>query len=295
VTIAVGGEYGRQRKIFRPPHGAAVRRPTDEAFSTEYFGPILSVHVYADDDYDRILDVVDKGAKYALTGAVIATTGRGAGRRAAAAPRGGNFYVQRQAHRGSGGAAAIWWMRASGTNDKAGSALNLLDGPRPGRSRKRSSRRPTTTTPHGGWTMADVFSRVVRPAILAASRADGLRRAAERLPVTRKVVQRFVPGETAGDALNAVEQLRHSGRMISIGYLGEDVTDVDTANRHRGCVPCTARRARYPRRAVGSGAAAGGIAEAVGVGPGAAPRTARRSRWRTPTPSVSVRSASGRG
>jgi proline dehydrogenase len=78
--------------------------------------------------------------------------------------------------------------------------------------------------------MADVFSRVVRPAILAASRADGLRRAAERLPVTRKVVQRFVPGETAGDALNAVEQLRHSGRLISIDYLGEDVTDIDTAN-----------------------------------------------------------------
>jgi proline dehydrogenase len=78
--------------------------------------------------------------------------------------------------------------------------------------------------------MADVFSRVVRPAILAASRADALRRAAERLPVTRKVVQRFVPGETAGDALNAVEQLRHSGRMISIDYLGEDVTDTDTAN-----------------------------------------------------------------
>jgi proline dehydrogenase len=78
--------------------------------------------------------------------------------------------------------------------------------------------------------MDNVFSRVVRPAILAASRAEGLRRAAERLPVTRKVVQRFVPGETAGDALNSVEQLRHSGRLISIDYLGEDVTDIDTAN-----------------------------------------------------------------
>ena len=78
--------------------------------------------------------------------------------------------------------------------------------------------------------MAELFHRVARPAILAASRADGLRRAAERLPVTRKVVQRFVPGETAGDALNAVEQLRHSGRMVSIDYLGEDVTDIDTAN-----------------------------------------------------------------
>jgi proline dehydrogenase len=78
--------------------------------------------------------------------------------------------------------------------------------------------------------MADVFSRVVRPAILAASRADGLRRVTERLPVTRKVVQRFVPGETAADALNAVELLRDSGRLISIDYLGEDVTDIDTAN-----------------------------------------------------------------
>jgi len=74
-----------------------------------------------------------------------------------------------------------------------------------------------------------VFQRVVRPAILAAGRSDSLRRTAERLPVTRKVVHRFVPGETAGDALNAVEQLRHSGRLISIDYLGEDVTDVDTA------------------------------------------------------------------
>jgi proline dehydrogenase len=78
--------------------------------------------------------------------------------------------------------------------------------------------------------MADVFSRVVRPAILAVSRADRLRRVSERLPVTRKVVQRFVPGETASDALNAVELLRDSGRLISIDYLGEDVTDIDTAN-----------------------------------------------------------------
>jgi len=83
--------------------------------------------------------------------------------------------------------------------------------------------------------------------------------------------------------------------MISIDYLGEDVTDVDTANANRGCVPCTARRARYPRRAVGSGAAAGGIAESCRRWARRCPATARRSRWRTPTPSVSVRSASGRG
>jgi proline dehydrogenase len=75
-----------------------------------------------------------------------------------------------------------------------------------------------------------VFDRVARPAILAASRSGGLRHAAERLPVTRQVVHRFVPGETIDDAIDTVAHLRNSGRMVSIDYLGEDVTDVDTAN-----------------------------------------------------------------
>jgi proline dehydrogenase len=76
-----------------------------------------------------------------------------------------------------------------------------------------------------------IFERVARPAILAVSRADGLRRTAQRLPVTREVVRRFVPGETVDDALNSVEQLRNSNRLVSIDYLGEDVTDIDTANK----------------------------------------------------------------
>ena len=78
--------------------------------------------------------------------------------------------------------------------------------------------------------MTELFQRVARPAILAASRREGLRRTAERLPVTRNVVHRFVPGESVADAMNAVEQLRYSGRLVTIDYLGEDVTDVDTAN-----------------------------------------------------------------
>ena len=77
--------------------------------------------------------------------------------------------------------------------------------------------------------MNELFHRVARPAILAASRRDGLRRTAERLPLSRDVVHRFVPGETVADAMNSVEQLRYSGRLVSIDYLGEDVTDVDTA------------------------------------------------------------------
>jgi len=75
-----------------------------------------------------------------------------------------------------------------------------------------------------------VFDRVARPVIMAASRSDGMRRTAERLPVTRQVVHRFVPGETVADALDSVGQLRNSSRLVSIDYLGEDVTDIDTAN-----------------------------------------------------------------
>jgi proline dehydrogenase len=77
--------------------------------------------------------------------------------------------------------------------------------------------------------MAELFSRTARPAILAASRSNRLRRTAERLPVTRQVVHRFVPGETAADALYTVAALRDSGRMVSVDYLGEDITDADDA------------------------------------------------------------------
>ena len=74
------------------------------------------------------------------------------------------------------------------------------------------------------------FSSVARPAILAASRSNRLRHSAERLPVARAVVSRFVPGETKGDALAAVTALRDSDRLVSIDYLGEDVTDADAAD-----------------------------------------------------------------
>jgi proline dehydrogenase len=78
--------------------------------------------------------------------------------------------------------------------------------------------------------MPGVFDKVARPAILAASRSHGLRRMAERMPVTREVVHRFVPGETVDDALTSVAVLRDSRRFVSIDYLGEDVTDSDAAD-----------------------------------------------------------------
>jgi 1-pyrroline-5-carboxylate dehydrogenase len=127
VTVAVGGEYDDSEGYFVRPTVLLSDDPTDEAFSTEYFGPILSVHVYADDEYDRILDVVDKGAKYALTGAVIADD-RSAVLAAEQRLRhaAGNFYVNDKPTGAVVGQQPFGGSRASGTNDKAGSALSLL-------------------------------------------------------------------------------------------------------------------------------------------------------------------------
>ena len=78
--------------------------------------------------------------------------------------------------------------------------------------------------------MAGLFAKTVRPVILAAGRSDRLRGIAERMPVTREAVRRFVPGETLGSVLDSVAVLRDSGRYVSIDYLGEDVTDADDAD-----------------------------------------------------------------
>ncbi|WP_156688903.1 proline dehydrogenase family protein [Mycobacterium sp. Marseille-P9652] len=77
--------------------------------------------------------------------------------------------------------------------------------------------------------MAGAFAHTLRPVILAAGRRDGLRRGVERLPATRRVVRRFVAGETVEGVLNTVAALRDSGRCVSVDYLGEDVTDPGAA------------------------------------------------------------------
>jgi 1-pyrroline-5-carboxylate dehydrogenase len=127
VTVAVGGEYDDSEGYFVKPTVLLSDDPADESFSTEYFGPILSVHVYPDSDYERIIDVVDAGARYALTGAVIADdrsavlTAQQRLRHAA-----GNFYVNDKPTGAVVGQQPFGGSRASGTNDKAGSSLNLL-------------------------------------------------------------------------------------------------------------------------------------------------------------------------
>lgn len=127
VTVAVGGEYDDSEGYFVRPTVLLSDDPSDESFSTEYFGPILSVHVYPDDDYERILGVVDTGAKYALTGAVIADD-RSAVLAAQQRLRhtAGNFYVNDKPTGAVVGQQPFGGSRASGTNDKAGSPMNLL-------------------------------------------------------------------------------------------------------------------------------------------------------------------------
>ncbi|WP_292980273.1 proline dehydrogenase family protein [Mycobacterium sp.] len=77
--------------------------------------------------------------------------------------------------------------------------------------------------------MSGLFARTLRPAILAAGRSHGLQHTAERLTVTRRVVDRFVPGTTLREIMDSAAALRDSGRLISIDYLGEQVTDTDGA------------------------------------------------------------------
>ena len=127
VTIAVGGEYDDSKGYFVRPTVLLSDDPTDEAFAAEYFGPLLSVYVYPDDQYAQILDVIDTGSRYALTGAVIADD-----RQAVLAAQNrlrfaaGNFYVNDKPTGAVVGRQPFGGSRGSGTNDKAGSVLNLL-------------------------------------------------------------------------------------------------------------------------------------------------------------------------
>ncbi|MFF2115430.1 1-pyrroline-5-carboxylate dehydrogenase [Rhodococcus sp. ACS1] len=130
LEIAVGGKYDDSVGYFVRPTVLLADDPDDEAMTTEYFGPILTVHVYDDSAPNAFTDVlakVDSAAPYALTGAVIADD-RQAVEQATAALRftAGNFYVNDKPTGAVVGQQPFGGARASGTNDKAGSKLNLL-------------------------------------------------------------------------------------------------------------------------------------------------------------------------
>ena len=130
LTTVAGGRVDDSVGYFVDPTLLLGDDPTDDAFRTEYFGPILSVHVYDDSapgSFEQALQLVDSGSDYALTGAVIADdrkaidTANTALRFAA-----GNFYINDKPSGAVVGQQPFGGARASGTNDKAGSAQNLL-------------------------------------------------------------------------------------------------------------------------------------------------------------------------
>ncbi len=126
-TIVAGGTYDDSEGYFVRPTVIECTDPENEVFTTEYFGPILAVHVYEDDKYDEMLAQMENVSAYALTGSVIAQD------RYAAADTmeklrfaAGNFYINDKSTGAVVGQQPFGGGRASGTNDKAGAASNLL-------------------------------------------------------------------------------------------------------------------------------------------------------------------------
>jgi 1-pyrroline-5-carboxylate dehydrogenase len=131
LEIIAGGTADDSEGYFIRPTLLVSNDPTHEVFSTEYFGPILAIYVYDDSAdpeaaFNEILDVVDSTGSYALTGAVLATDRHAIAKaqdrlRFAA----GNFYVNDKPTGAVVGQQPFGGARSSGTNDKAGSVLNL--------------------------------------------------------------------------------------------------------------------------------------------------------------------------
>jgi 1-pyrroline-5-carboxylate dehydrogenase len=127
VSFLTGGTIDDSSGYFVSPTVLEISDPADEAFSTEYFGPILAVHVYEDDAFAATVDQAADAAPYALTGAVLGTD-RYAIDSASDRLRysAGNFYVNDKPTGAVVGQQPFGGARASGTDDKAGSVFNLI-------------------------------------------------------------------------------------------------------------------------------------------------------------------------
>ena len=127
VRFLAGGEIDDSEGYFVRPTILECDDPGDEVFTTEYFGPILAVHVYDDARFSATVGQAADVAPYALTGAIMATD------RAAIAEASdrlrysaGNFYVNDKPTGAVVGQQPFGGARASGTDDKAGSVFNLI-------------------------------------------------------------------------------------------------------------------------------------------------------------------------
>jgi 1-pyrroline-5-carboxylate dehydrogenase len=127
IEILAGGTADDSEGFFVRPTILHSPDPADEIFTTEYFGPILAVHVYPDAAYEPTLSQAADVAPYALTGAILATD-RVAIAQATEALRysAGNFYINDKPTGAIVGQQPFGGARASGTDDKAGSVFNLI-------------------------------------------------------------------------------------------------------------------------------------------------------------------------
>jgi 1-pyrroline-5-carboxylate dehydrogenase len=125
LTVVAGGTADDSEGFFVRPTVLETSDPRHEVMSTEYFGPVLGVYVY--DDWDEVLPLVDRTAPYALTGAVFAQDAAALAQATEALRfTAGNFYLNDKPTGAVVGQQPFGGARASGTNDKAGSVLNLL-------------------------------------------------------------------------------------------------------------------------------------------------------------------------
>jgi len=126
-TVVAGGTTDDSVGFFVRPTVVECTDPTHEVFTTEYFGPILGVHVYDDARFEDVVQQAESVAAYALTGSIFATD-RTVIEWASKTLRfaAGNFYVNDKPTGAVVGQQPFGGARASGTNDKAGSWHNLL-------------------------------------------------------------------------------------------------------------------------------------------------------------------------
>jgi 1-pyrroline-5-carboxylate dehydrogenase len=124
--VAGGGAHG-EKGWFIEPTLVEADDPGNRLLCEEIFGPVVTAHVYDDAKWTEILQVVDSTSPYALTGSVFAQDRR-AVREASSALRhaAGNFYINDKPTGAVVGQQPFGGARSSGTNDKAGSKLNLV-------------------------------------------------------------------------------------------------------------------------------------------------------------------------
>ena len=127
AEVIAGGNYDKSKGYFIEPTVIVTTDPKYTTMETELFGPVVTIYVYEDENWAETLKLVDSTSEYALTGAVLATD-RYVIEEATKALQNcaGNFYINDKPTGAVVGQQPFGGARASGTNDKAGSAQNLL-------------------------------------------------------------------------------------------------------------------------------------------------------------------------